>query len=367
VLGTLALIAMRQDDFAQAQAKYEQAIETYRQTGDQWGLATTLNYLAELRRYKGDLEGSIQVYNEAMKIYREIDSKSGLAMVTNNIASVLLDEGDLFRAPQMFEQSLSLFRELGRKDALGVLMSNIAQAMYYQGRLSKAEELLEKALLADRESGDERNTAYVFSQLADIAVARGDLAEARQNYQRALEIRDKIGDKMEAAEIRVMLAELSIEEGRPADAVEPARQAASNFQQQKQTDDELLSEIVLCRALLALGKNLDAQKLMDDSSEVASKSRNRGVMLKQAITAARIQTALGAFKKANAMLSSTVAETKKTGFLGYEFDARLALGEIEMKSDQTSLGRARLARLEKDARAKGFLLIVRKTAAVAKG
>ncbi len=41
---------------------------------------------------------------------------------------------------------------------------------------------------------------------------------------------------------------------------------------------------------------------------------------------------------------------------------RLALGEIEMKSAQTAAGRARLEALEKDATAKGFLLIARKAA-----
>ena len=45
-------------------------------------------------------------------------------------------------------------------------------------------------------------------------------------------------------------------------------------------------------------------------------------------------------------------------------EARLALGKIEMRSAQTATaGIARLADLEKDARARGFLLIARKAAA----
>lgn len=53
------------------------------------------------------------------------------------------------------------------------------------------------------------------------------------------------------------------------------------------------------------------------------------------------------------------------GFLDFEFEARLALGEIELASGQVAAGRARLETLEKEATAKGFLLIARQAAAAA--
>ena len=65
-------------------------------------------------------------------------------------------------------------------------------------------------------------------------------------------------------------------------------------------------------------------------------------------------------------LDATLAEATKLGFVPYQYQARLALGEMEMKFGQTTAGHAHLAALEKDARAKGFLLIARKAAAAAK-
>ena len=53
-------------------------------------------------------------------------------------------------------------------------------------------------------------------------------------------------------------------------------------------------------------------------------------------------------------------EAKKYGYLSYEYQARLALGEVEMKAGKAAAGRARLAALEKDATGTGFLLIARK-------
>ena len=48
--------------------------------------------------------------------------------------------------------------------------------------------------------------------------------------------------------------------------------------------------------------------------------------------------------------------------MGIELDARLALAEIEIKSGQATTGRAHLAALETDAKAKGYNLIARKAA-----
>jgi len=52
--------------------------------------------------------------------------------------------------------------------------------------------------------------------------------------------------------------------------------------------------------------------------------------------------------------------------LPYQFEARLALGQIEMQSGKSSAGRPHLETLEKDARAKAYFLIARKAAAAAK-
>jgi hypothetical protein len=47
---------------------------------------------------------------------------------------------------------------------------------------------------------------------------------------------------------------------------------------------------------------------------------------------------------------------RKSGYRSYEFEARLALGEVEQGTGSASAA-ARLSALERDARAQGFLLI----------
>jgi hypothetical protein len=50
----------------------------------------------------------------------------------------------------------------------------------------------------------------------------------------------------------------------------------------------------------------------------------------------------------------------RLGLVELQFDAWLAIGEIEMKAGETAEARAGLAALEKDATEKGYLLYARK-------
>lgn len=117
---------------------------------------------------------------------------------------------------------------------------------------------------------------------------------------------------------------------------------------------------VLARSLLAQAKPADARAVMDRAAPLASKSEDRTVRLTVGITAARVRAALGETERAMKELQTILAEAERTGFVNLQFEARLALGEIELRSGKSNAGIARLQLLEKEAAAKGFNLLARK-------
>jgi hypothetical protein len=151
-----------------------------------------------------------------------------------------------------------------------------------------------------------------------------------------------------------------VEEGRPADAEKPVRQALDEFHAEKLRDDEVLARAVLARALLAQVKPAEAREQIDLATDLVAKSPMPAVRINYAIAAALVRAATGITADATRSLEATLAEATKYGYLGYQFEARLALAEIEMKSGKTSAGRARLEALQREAAAKGFGLIARK-------
>ena len=198
----------------------------------------------------------------------------------------------------------------------------------------------------------------------------GKLDQARNKYKEALALRKEMGAAIDAAETQVSIAELSIEAEHSRDAEAAVRQARELFRKQKLIEDEIWANAVLAQALLAQGKFADAGKELDAAMVREAKIQNQEARLKLALATASVRAASGRpadQAAASNILEAMLAQAKKHGFVGYQLEVRLALGEIEVKSSQIAAGRARLTALEKDARAKGFLLIARKAAAAAKG
>jgi hypothetical protein len=146
------------------------------------------------------------------------------------------------------------------------------------------------------------------------------------------------------------------------------RKSREVFREHQDTDNRIWADALLARALLAQGKPIEASKELD--SVAAEKLQNEEVRLEFSQAAALVRAASGNPSDQSAaikILEAMLVDATKHGYVGCAFEARLALGEIEVKSGHAAAGRARLTTLEKAARAKGFLLIARKAASAAKG
>jgi hypothetical protein len=111
-----------------------------------------------------------------------------------------------------------------------------------------------------------------------------------------------------------------------------------------------------------MGRPSDAQKEIDAGKTLLTKSQDLETHFQLGIVASRVEAALGKNASAANDLESVLAGASKHKYLGYQLEARLALGEIETGSGKIAAGNARLTALQKDAAAQGFLLIARKAA-----
>jgi hypothetical protein len=144
------------------------------------------------------------------------------------------------------------------------------------------------------------------------------------------------------------------------------------FQLQKARDGEIQAWCVLARAPLAQDKAATAREAIQHARSLVAKSQNPAIRWQTAIVAACMETAdKNAARSAPGVaagkeLAAIIAKSRELGYQGVELDARLALAEIEMQAGQIAAGRAHLAAIEADAKAKGNNLIARK-AAIARG
>jgi DNA-binding winged helix-turn-helix (wHTH) protein/tetratricopeptide (TPR) repeat protein/TolB-like protein len=352
---------------------YEQAQTIFRKNGFARGVADVLNNLGNLYQVLGDPVTAEKMQRQALPIYRLLDDKSDQASTIGNIANERLDQGDLRGAIQLDEEALQLDREIAGAGNDAFAIDNLAIVHLLQGNLAGAKQEFEQSLATWQKNGDQSSAAFVMSSLGRLLFEEADLSGARRMYEQALAIRTTAGDKLGIAENQVDLASLSLEEAHsPVDQESAIRQAIELFQQHRTGDLEALAWCALARALLAQGKDTSAKEAVQHAHLLTTKSRGLEAQWRTAIAAAGVATAekdvahSSAGIAARKELAAVIAKSRQLGFIGIELDARLALAEMEMKAGQTAAGRAHLAAIEADAKAKGYNLVARK-AALARG
>jgi DNA-binding winged helix-turn-helix (wHTH) protein/tetratricopeptide (TPR) repeat protein len=364
--------AITETDAPESIRLYQQAQTLFRRNGSENGVASVLNNLGLVYEAQGDLATAEKMHRQALATYRLLDDRRHEGSATLNVADERMEQGDLPGALQLYQKSQQLWdAENGGGEALSGY--NIALIHELQGDLTSAKQGFEQSLATWQKTGDQDKAAYAMWSLGSLLLKEADFPGAHKMYEQALAIRTAAGEKLSIAETQLRLADLSLEEAHSAAEQETViRQAVEVFQKQKARDDETEAWCILARTLVAQGKAAGAKDAMQHARFLAAKSQNPEIRWRTAIASARIESsekdvahsAAGIATRKD--LAAIIAKSRELGYQGIELDARLAIAEIEMKAGQLTAGRAHLATIEADAKAKGYNLVARK-AAVARG
>ena len=333
--------------------------------GDQRGVGGAINLNGIALQSKGDSIGAKAKYEQALLINRRIGYKLGVANELDDLGDVLLALGDLQGAREKYEASLAANQEIANQDGIALAKGALGVVLLALGDHAEAKKVSEESVDLCRRIGDREKTAIALAGLGDILRSEGNVAEARKYDSEAIAIFDEIGDKRSSARFQLQLAELSIDEHRGAEAEVIASRVAQEFAREHAVRDESLADAVLAQSLLAQGSLPAASSAIERSLALAGKYHDRPVELLVALTAARVRAASGsALDRAEASnrLQQVLADSAKTGFLQCAFEARLALGEIELQSGNRVNARIHLESLIKDASDKNFELVAREAA-----
>jgi len=364
-LNAMATLANSEGDYPRTQRLYEQAVRISREIGYQFGVAQGLNNVSQLLSEQGDYAGAEKMCQQALVVDRQIGDRPHSASTLTNCGVALQGVGNLSAARRMYQEALDIYREIGNRDDEALGIHALGALLVDQGSLSEGQKMLEQARAFWKDSGNQRALTYALYNLGETAEERGDLSTARQRHQEALSIRRHIGDQVSIAESEVGLASLSIEEGHPEAALALAREAIEVFRSNKDADDEAVAHFVVAKVLLEhkASEAIDAARRAQD---LGAKSQDFRIRLLTAIMAARAEAAAerghdtSGTTRAIASLKSAAAEARRRGTPAIEFEARLALGEIEIDSGNARSGRWELLTLKRDAQAAGFALIAAK-------
>jgi tetratricopeptide (TPR) repeat protein len=366
VLRLLAYTLAHRGRLAEAQAMYETALASFREIGDRRGIQWAQSGLALLLQDQGELARARELLEEALAASREAGDRPAVARALQNLAGVLAAEGRLAEARARAEESLDLFRRIGDQRGEAWARLRLGEAALHKGELSRAEALLGAALGTFRQIGNKNGAAWALGLLGEVQAAQGRLEAARQGLAEALELRQRLDEKGFLAETRLALAAVELAEGRAAEAAEAAADAAEALGLAGRRPVQARALALAARARLEQGDRAGAIEAGGRAAELGGASQAPGVRLEARIAVARVQAGSGLqadLAEARAELERALAEAEALGLAGPEFEARLALGQIEARAGQAEAGRARLEALRRETEARGYVLFARQAEA----
>lgn len=350
-------------DVTQAVNVYQECLTLYRQIGNKLGEARALRFLGVTYRLHNETAKAIKSLESALAIHRELDNKGGMANQLWELSAIYADQiGDLRKAKESVEECLSLYRQAGNQDGVIYAQYGLAATSVYLGELSAAKKNLIELLSTVHASGDKGMEEEVYYALASVLIWEGDLKQAQQYADQAMRIKKITESRWQWTSCAY--ANLLLEEGKFSEAQKFA-EAFGNDSTKLAARRACTLEVAV-RSLLAQGKLVEAKNTLNQALSLVTGDEDFSERFVRQVTEARLLAASG--KPADVALAiknlnSTIAESKKLGWLYYELDARLALGQIEIASGDKDRGRVLLLALQKEAAAKDQGLVAGKAAA----
>lgn len=388
---------------ADAGPSCEDAYNVFLAAGNRLNAADAVRLMADGIGTTGNRQAAIETYQRALNLLQAFGEHEKTGSILNNMAINYADLGDLAHAQQLYRAASSQFEQAGDPAKRATVTGNIADILYLRGNLAGAERVYEEALqLAS--SIDNNRPGYIYYRLADLNLSEGrvrdaqrfaqqavnaflpvhgayqyltgamtslgealeaqnDLAGARSQFEQTLVIRQKMGALDLVAETQVELGDLAIEEGQADKAESLLRSAIAEFQKEKSDPDTSGAYTQLSRALLMQGKQDEARQAAQRASELSLTSSDPALRMPAEIQQARVKMAIADHQATNSMAASRSLQTvittaKRLGYFNIECQARMALGELELKTN-SALGQKHLTALASEAHSHGLDLLAR--------
>ena len=173
-LEVMATIAYLLDDMEAARAQEFECLTLYKELGDTWYTAQTLQRLAAHALNRGELAKAREYLDEAIALSQQIGYQFNLGLTLFIYGLVHYQTGEYSLAEATFQQAIIIFDILGDRGRVGALMRHVAYAACRRNRLDRALALLNEAAVALQGTGRIWHIALTVMAAGNIAAALGD-------------------------------------------------------------------------------------------------------------------------------------------------------------------------------------------------
>jgi predicted ATPase/DNA-binding SARP family transcriptional activator/DNA-binding CsgD family transcriptional regulator len=201
-LSEAGTFAWHRGDYEQATVFHGEALELYRQVGDEGNAAFALLCLGVQDLEQGEHERARPFFEEALKISRELGHKRNIVYALHNLAEVARHTGYYEQARTLGMEAVAVSQEMDDKwsEARNFVWLGIV-TVYKGDDYEEAAGFLEEGFALLREVGDWEWVAYALDSFAGIAGAKGQGERAARLFGAAEALRKSIGAPLHGTDL----------------------------------------------------------------------------------------------------------------------------------------------------------------------
>jgi len=241
-----------------AVAQGEQAIELWREAGDDRGRRDAITLLAGVHVMRGDRARAIELFDEATALYQVDPGNWSQAVGLSTAGRAASLRGDLVEAEALQHRCVAHFEGAGVTWAVAAVNSDIALIAELRGDLDGAVVATQKALDAARLLGLALSEAQLLARLGNLMLELGDEARAEALHGEALVLGEESGATLGTTFALVGRATMRRRAGRLDEAAALATEAIGLY---RSAD----APIGVGRALSVLGFVAEQQGRLDEA------------------------------------------------------------------------------------------------------
>jgi predicted ATPase/DNA-binding XRE family transcriptional regulator len=167
-------------DVKRARTLVEESLRLWRELGDKWWTAVTLELAALMTSVGSEFEKSLGYLEEGVSLARELEDPWPLAACLIRFGDALKPRGESAKARPFLEEGVALARSIGDRSMLSEGLRELGSLYYVAGDLAAAMSLTEEALANARAIGSLLSVLLAYFQLVVIACLQNDPIMAKR-------------------------------------------------------------------------------------------------------------------------------------------------------------------------------------------
>ncbi|MEM9555194.1 MAG: tetratricopeptide repeat protein [Acidobacteriota bacterium] len=367
LLRTRGRIQARTGRPAESRMSLERALALSLELANPLEMARAHSALAVLEATAGRYPEAVTGFEQALAIYRRLDDRDRIAVQLQDLGRVAMLQGDFGSAvTRLVEAEQFLADKGGERRRLRVAL-NLGTAWAVVGDLESADHRLREAAKGFRRVENDLLEAQALSILAEVLVDRGLLDQAARAIDESEQLYRRIGDPMRMAGARIPRVLLLLERGEHREAADLAWQVADPSSQAHGTT-RVNAYRLAAEASLAVGELDFAGEALAEAAQVLAGETVSPTALARLwvpITEARYLAALGRTQEALERATTAMDSAASSDAALVRAEAEIVRRTIELGLDDPEAATRRLAQLEAEAEANGWLRLALRARGVA--